>query len=317
MFIDYKLCTNQPIMNVLVQISLFLNQIQKKLMIHSMTGYGKAAAECTDKKVTVEIRSLNSKNLDVNTRIPFLYREKELEIRKIISERLHRGKVDFSVNTESTAANKNQQINPKIIKAYIAEFKQIVPDASDTELLSIVMRLPDVMTFTSDEVDEEEWSTVLKLMNEAIDNLNGFRLQEGMAIKEDFVKRIQNIEQLLSEVEPYEKERIETLKERFLKNLEELNTEYDENRYEQELIFYIERLDITEEKVRLAQHCKYFIETLDSDESEGKKLGFICQEIGREINTLGSKSNHSALQKIVVQMKDELEKIKEQILNIL
>lgn len=282
-----------------------------------MTGYGKATAECTDKKVTVEIRSLNSKNLDINTRIPLLYREKELEIRKLLSERLQRGKVDFSINTESTAANKNQELNHEVIKAYMQEFKEVVSDASDIELLSIVMRLPDVLKHSSDSIDEDEWKIVTDLMNQAIDNLNQFRLAEGSAIKEDFIKRIKNIEQLLSEVSPFESERIVTLKERFLKNLEELNTEYDQNRYEQELIYYIERLDITEEKVRLAQHCKYFIETLNTDQSEGKKLGFICQEIGREINTLGSKSNHSELQRIVVQMKDELEKIKEQILNIL
>lgn len=286
-------------------------------MIHSMTGYGKATAECTDKKVTVEIRSLNSKNLDINTRIPLLYREKELEIRKLLSERLQRGKVDFSINTESTAANKNQELNHEVIKAYMQEFKEVVSDASDIELLSIVMRLPDVLKHSSDSIDDDEWKIVMDLMNQAIDNLNQFRLAEGSAIKEDFIKRIKNIEQLLSEVSPFESERIFTLKERFLKNLEELNTEYDQNRYEQELIYYIERLDITEEKVRLAQHCKYFIETLNTDQSEGKKLGFICQEIGREINTLGSKSNHSELQRIVVQMKDELEKIKEQILNIL
>lgn len=286
-------------------------------MIHSMTGYGKATAECTDKKVTVEIRSLNSKNLDINTRIPLLYREKELEIRKLLSERLQRGKVDFSINTESTAANKNQELNHEVIKAYMQEFKEVVSDASDIELLSIVMRLPDVLKHSSDSIDDDEWKIVTDLMNQAIDNLNQFRLAEGSAIKEDFIKRIKNIEQLLSEVSPFESERIVTLKERFLKNLEELNTEYDQNRYEQELIYYIERLDITEEKVRLAQHCKYFIETLNTDQSEGKKLGFICQEIGREINTLGSKSNHSELQRIVVQMKDELEKIKEQILNIL
>lgn len=286
-------------------------------MIHSMTGYGKATAECTDKKVTVEIRSLNSKNLDINTRIPLLYREKELEIRKLLSERLQRGKVDFSINTESTAANKNQELNHEVIKAYMQEFKEVVSDASDIELLSIVMRLPDVLKHSSDSIDDDEWKIVMDLMNQAIDNLNQFRLAEGSAIKEDFIKRIKNIEQLLSEVSPFESERIVTLKERFLKNLEELDTEYDQNRYEQELIYYIERLDITEEKVRLAQHCKYFIETLNTDQSEGKKLGFICQEIGREINTLGSKSNHSELQRIVVQMKDELEKIKEQILNIL
>lgn len=286
-------------------------------MIHSMTGYGKAVAESADKKITIEVRSLNSKNLDLNVRIPFVYKEKELEIRKIISEKLQRGKVDFSILIETTSANKNQQINPVIIQAYIDEFKQIVPEASDAELLAIVMRLPDVMTYAENTLEDEEWQMTFETIDEAIRNLNEFRFAEGEVLQQDFIQRIGNIEQLLAEVEPFENERIQVLKERFLKNLEELGAEYDENRYEQELIYYIEKLDITEEKVRLAQHCKYFIETLQTDESEGKKLGFICQEIGREINTLGSKSNHSGLQKIVVQMKDELEKIKEQILNIL
>lgn len=286
-------------------------------MIHSMTGYGKAIAESADKKITIEVRSLNSKNLDLNVRIPFVYKEKELEIRKIISEKLQRGKVDFSILIETTSANKNQQINPVIIQAYIDEFKQIVPEASDAELLAIVMRLPDVMTYAENTLEDEEWQMTFETIDEAIRNLNEFRFAEGEVLQQDFIQRIGNIEQLLAKVEPFENERIQVLKERFLKNLEELGAEYDENRYEQELIYYIEKLDITEEKVRLAQHCKYFIETLQTDESEGKKLGFICQEIGREINTLGSKSNHSGLQKIVVQMKDELEKIKEQILNIL
>lgn len=286
-------------------------------MIYSMTGYGKATAECSDKKITIEIRSLNSKTLDLNTRIPYLFKEKELEIRKILSEKLQRGKVDFSIHTEANGDTKSQSVNSEIIKAYIEEFKQITPDASDAELLSIVMRLPDVMAFTSHEIDEDEWETISKLIIEATDNLNEFRLTEGKVLEKDFIQRIQNIVDLLQQVEPFEKERLETIKERFVKNLEELNVDYDQNRYEQEMIFYLERLDITEEKVRLKNHCDYFIETLESPESEGKKLGFICQEIGREINTLGSKSNNSGMQKIVVQMKDELEKIKEQMLNIL
>lgn len=282
-----------------------------------MTGYGKAVAECSDKKITIEIRSLNSKSLDLNTRLPFLYKAKELDIRKLLSEKLQRGKVDFSVNTEATADNKAQQINPEIIKAYINEFKIIVPEATDPELLAIVMRLPDVMAFTCKELDEEEWNIFVKLLNEAIENLNQFRLAEGKVLEQDFIQRIEKIKELLVQVEPFEKERIQTLKERFTKNLEELSSEYDQNRFEQELIYYLEKLDITEEKVRLKNHCDYFLENLNSKESEGKKLGFICQEIGREINTLGSKSNHSEMQKIVVQMKDELEKVKEQVLNIL
>lgn len=286
-------------------------------MIQSMTGYGKAVKECEDKKITIEIRSLNSKTLDLNTRLPYLYKEKELEIRKVLSEKLQRGKVDFSIMTEVTAASKAQQINPDIIRAYINEFKEIVPDATDAELLAIVMRLPDVLAFTSKELDEEEWNIALNLMNEAIDSLVEFRKAEGKVLEQEFIQRIEIILNLLLQVEPFEKERIHTLKERFIKNLEELNVEYDQNRFEQELIYYLEKLDITEEKVRLKNHCEYFLQTLKTDESEGKKLGFICQEMGREINTLGSKSNHSEMQKIVVQMKDELEKIKEQILNIL
>jgi len=286
-------------------------------MIQSMTGYGKAVAECSDKKITIEIRSLNSKSLDLSTRLPFLYKEKELEIRKLLSEKLQRGKIDFSINTEATALNKAQQINPEIIKAYIDEFKQIVPDASDAELLAIVMRLPDVMAFTCKEIDEAEWSQALGLVLKAIENLEQFRVDEGKVLEQEFIQRTNSILSLLEQVEPFEKERIEVLKERFIKNLEELRTEYDQNRFEQELIYYLEKLDITEEKVRLKNHCEYFLENLKSPDSEGKKLGFICQEIGREINTLGSKSNHSGMQKIVVQMKDELEKVKEQVLNIL
>jgi uncharacterized protein (TIGR00255 family) len=282
-----------------------------------MTGYGKSSAEYAEKKITVEIRSLNSKTLDLNTRIAYLYKEKELEIRKILSEKLQRGKVDFSIQTESSASGKTQTVNAGVIRAYINEFKEITPQANDSELLAIVMRLPDVMTFACNEIEEEEWKITLRLIEEAIENLNEFRLAEGSVLEKDFIRRIQAIENLLEKVEPFEKERIEVLKERFVKNLEELKVDYDLNRYEQELIYYLERLDITEEKVRLKNHCKYFIETLKTEESEGKKLGFICQEIGREINTLGSKSNHSGMQKIVIQMKDELEKIKEQVLNIL
>lgn len=286
-------------------------------MIQSMTGYGKAVAEHADKKITIEIRSLNSKSLDLNTRLPFLYKEKELEIRKLLSEKLQRGKIDFSINIESNSVNKAQQINPEIIKAYIGEFKQITPDASAAELLAIVMRLPDVMAFTCKEIEEEEWNQAVELILKAVENLTQFRLDEGKVLEQEFIQRNNSILSLLEQVEPFEKERIETLKERFIKNLGELTTEYDQNRFEQELIYYLEKLDITEEKVRLKNHCEYFLQTLKSEEFSGKKLGFITQEIGREINTLGSKSNHSGMQKLVVQMKDELEKMKEQVLNIL
>lgn len=282
-----------------------------------MTGYGKAAVECATKKITVEIRSLNSKSLDLSTRLPYLYREKELEIRKIISEELQRGKIDFSIQSESNDDNKSQQLNTPVIKAYMAELKQFSPDANDSELLAITMRLPDVMDYTSDEIDDEEWKRALGCIQIAIGNLTEFRRTEGAVLEKDFIKRIQKIEELLVEIKAFEKDRILVLKERFIKNLEELKVDYDKNRFEQELIYYIEKLDITEEKVRLKNHCDYFKETLQTDNSEGKKLNFICQEIGREINTLGSKSNNSDMQKIVVQMKDELEKIKEQMMNIL
>lgn len=286
-------------------------------MILSMTGYGKAVAECIDKKITIEIRALNSKSIDLNTRLPYLYKEKELEIRKFLSENLQRGKIDFSIQTEITSTGKTQQINPEIIKSYIAEFKEIAPEATDAELLAIVMRLPDVMAFTCSELDKTEWKQCHEIIKEAIANLQQFRKDEGKVLENEFQQRIHSILELLKQVEPFEKERIKTLRERFLKNLEELNAEIDQNRYEQELIYYLEKLDITEEKVRLKNHCEYFIKTMNSEESNGKKLGFITQEIGREINTLGSKSNHLEMQKIVVQMKDNLEKIKEQVLNIL
>lgn len=286
-------------------------------MIQSMTGYGKAVANCSVKKITVEIRSLNSKSLDLSTRLPYLYRERELEIRRIISDELQRGKIDFSILSESNGDNKSQKPNHQVIRAYMDEFKQIVPDADETELLSITMRLPDAVEYTNDEISDEEWERALSCIRIAISNLIEFRMKEGAVLEQDFIKRIKTIEDLLSRVEPFEKERIETLKERFVKNLEELKTDYDKNRFEQELIYYLEKLDVTEEKVRLKNHCDYFLETLASEDSEGRKLNFICQEIGREINTLGSKSNHSEMQKIVVQMKDELEKVKEQIQNIL
>ncbi|MFA5618915.1 MAG: YicC/YloC family endoribonuclease [Weeksellaceae bacterium] len=286
-------------------------------MIQSMTGYGKSIADCSDKKLTVEIRSLNSKSLDLSCRIPYLYREKELDIRKIISEKLQRGKVDLFVQSAANDDNKSQEINADVIRAYMKEFKEIVPDARDAELLNIVMGLPDVLEYTNDEITNNEWELMTKALNEAIENLIQFRRTEGAVLEQDFIHRIHKIEELLSAVGPFEKERIETLKERFSKALEELNPDYDKNRYEQELIYYLEKLDITEEKVRLKNHCDYFLETLRSPDSEGKKLNFICQEIGREINTMGSKSNHSEMQKIVVQMKDELEKVKEQVLNIL
>ncbi|HJD87007.1 YicC family protein [Empedobacter stercoris] len=286
-------------------------------MIASMTGYGKAVLELPEKKVTIEIRSLNSKTLDLNTRIPSFYREKELEIRNLISEKVQRGKIDFSMLVELNPAARNQSINAELIKSYMEEFKSITPNVTDGELLPVIMRLPDVISYTQDDLNEEEWNQIRATIIEAINALNQFRLDEGKVLEKYLTLNLNNILELLTQVIPFEQERIETIKERFNKRLEELKVDVDQNRFEQEMIFYLEKLDITEEKVRLKNHCEYFLKELAGIASNGKKLGFISQEIGREINTLGSKSNHSEMQKIVVQMKDELEKIKEQSLNIL
>ena len=286
-------------------------------MITSMTGFGKAVLELPEKKITIEIRSLNSKTLDLNTRFPSFYREKELEIRNLISEKVQRGKVDFSMMVELNPAARNQKVNADLIKSYIEEFRNITPTVTDGELLPVVMRLPDVISYSQDDLGEDEWNQIRATINDAIDALNQFRLDEGSVLEKYLTLNLTNILELLTQVVPFEKERIETIKERFNKRLEEVKVEIDQNRFEQELIFYLEKLDITEEKVRLKNHCEYFLKELAGNESNGKKLGFISQEIGREINTLGSKSNHSEMQKIVVQMKDELEKIKEQSLNIL
>ncbi len=282
-----------------------------------MTGFGKAVLELPEKKITIEIRSLNSKTLDLNTRFPSFYREKELEIRNIISEKIQRGKVDFSMMVELNPAARNQKVNADLIKSYIQEFKNITPTVTDGELLPVVMRLPDVISYSQDDLGEDEWNQIRATIITAIDALNEFRLDEGKVLEKYITSNLTNILDLLTQVVPFEIERITTIKERFAKRLEEVKVEIDQNRFEQELIFYLEKLDITEEKVRLKNHCEYFLKELEGNESNGKKLGFISQEIGREINTLGSKSNHSEMQKIVVQMKDELEKIKEQALNIL
>jgi len=282
-----------------------------------MTGFGKAVVELPEKKITLEIRSLNSKTLDLNTRIPSYYRTKELEVRNIISEKLQRGKVDFMISCELNVAARCQKINADLIKAYIEDFKNITPGVTDAELLPVVLRLPDVLNTAQEDLNDEEWSQIHKGIIAAIENLTGFRKDEGKVLENELRTRVENILNLLPKVEPFEGERIITIRERMTKRLEELSLEIDKNRFEQEVILYLEKLDITEEKVRLKNHCDYFLKELNCDESNGKKLGFISQEIGREINTLGSKSNHSEMQKIVVQMKDELEKIKEQSLNVL
>ncbi len=287
-----------------------------------MTGYGKATCTLPQKKVNIEIRSLNSKQLDINSRIPGLYREKEIEIRNKISNRLFRGKVDFSFFVEADTPDRVTKINQQIIESYFQQLKPLAEKLNidqTSDFLRVIMPLPDTTKTEQAELDEGEWKELLKSIDSAIDDIITFRQQEGEALNREVTQRIDNIRKLLEKIEPHEKERIEKIKERIKEGLQAVadKNSVDENRFEQELIYYIEKLDVTEEKVRLANHLDYFIETLESDKPVGKKLGFISQEIGREVNTLGSKANDAALQRIVIQMKDELEKIKEQILNVL
>ena len=287
-----------------------------------MTGYGKAEMEVNNKKITIEIKSLNSKQIDINTRIPVLYREKDIEIRKIISDRLIRGKVDFNIYVENLGEESNSRINEPILKGYYHHLQKISKDLGlqiDNNTLQAVLRLPDVVKTEYETLDEKEWETIhIKILG-AIDDIEAFRIKEGSALEADILGNVQSIHNLLKEIEPFEKQRIETLKARLTDNLEslKLNGNVDKNRFEQELIFYLEKLDINEEKVRLTNHCEYFYETSALPESSGKKLTFISQEIGREINTIGSKANESNIQRIVVQMKDHLERVKEQLLNVL
>lgn len=287
-----------------------------------MTGYGKAECELKDRKIIIEIKSLNSKNLDVYTKIPGIYREKELEIRTLISKKLLRGKVEFVVYYEITDENKATSINAGVVKNYIQQLKTIADELNletSEQLLQMAIRLPDTLNVEHDETDEEDWITIMDSVNKAIAQLDEFRAQEGKYLKEDIEGRIKIIDEKKNEITPFEVNRTEKIKTKLKESLFKVMDEkdYDKNRFEQELIYYLEKLDITEEKVRLTNHCNYFIEMLNEPESNGKKLGFIIQEIGREINTIGSKANDSDIQKLVVLMKDELEKIKEQMLNIL
>ena len=287
-----------------------------------MTGYGRATATCKGKKIHVEIKSLNSKTLDLSTRIAPLYREKEMEIRQTITARLIRGKVDFSIWIEKDAATDATPINTALVENYYRQIKDIaavtgIPEPEDWFLT--LLRMPDV-TAKSDveELDDEEWDVAGKAIDEAIDALIAFRNQEGAALERKFTEKIDNIAALLKSIEPYEKARVEKIKARIVEGLKTIpDVEYDKNRLEQELIYYIEKLDISEEKQRLANHLAYFRETMKENGGQGKKLGFIAQEMGREINTTGSKSNNAEMQNIVVKMKDELEQIKEQVLNAL
>ena len=286
-------------------------------MIQSMTGFGKASLQLTTKKITVEIKSLNSKGLDLNTRMPSVFREMELGLRNQISQRLERGKVDFSLYVEVTGEETTSKINVPIVKGYINQMKAVIPNADETELMKMAVRMPDALKTERDEIDENEWKQIQTVINEALENIANFRKDEGASLEKEFQLRIGNINNLMNEAVSYDAERVETVKTRLRTALDELKVNVDENRFEQELIFYLEKYDITEEKVRLGNHLSYFLETLNGTEANGRKLGFITQEMGREINTMGSKSNHTEMQKLVVMMKDELEKIKEQVLNVL
>lgn len=282
-----------------------------------MTGFGKAFMQLPNKKITVEIKSLNSKGLDLNVRTPSVYREMELQIRNSIAQRLERGKIDFSLYIEVTGEETSAKINVPIVKGYINQIKEVIPNADETELMKMAVRMPDALKTEREELDKNEWLQIEKVISEALDNIATFRSDEGLSLEKEFEIRISNIENLMNKAVSYDSERVETVKTRLRTALEELKATIDENRFEQELIFYLEKYDITEERVRLGNHLNYFLETMKNEEALGRKLGFITQEIGREINTMGSKSNHTEMQKLVVQMKDELEKIKEQVLNVL
>lgn len=291
-------------------------------MIQSMTGYGKSVVAYKDKKINVEIKSLNSKALDLSTRIAPLYREKEMEIRQMIAKALERGKVDFSIWIEKDTIVDPTPINTALVENYYHQIKEIsaqtgIPEPQDW--FYTLLRLPDVTTKTEVEtLEEEEWVAVKSAIEEAIHHLVEFRIQEGAALQKKFTEKIDNIGKLLASIEPYEKSRVEKIRAKIIDGLKEIpEVDYDKNRLEQELIYYIEKLDISEEKQRLANHLKYFRETMEEGHGQGKKLGFIAQEMGREINTTGSKSNQAEMQNIVVKMKDELEQIKEQVLNAL
>lgn len=290
-------------------------------MIKSMTGFGKAEASLPNKKISVEIRSLNSKQLDLNLRLPSLYRQLEVEVRNLISKVVLRGKVDVFISVETAKAETSVEINKEAFKEYFNELKQAAQfadaEVNDSVLISSVMRLPDVISSPTEMLSDEESKVLLDTVKTAAVQLDAFRLQEGAVLIQDLLHRVDKIEGYKQEVIPYEKQRTETIKQRILDGLKDLNVEVDHNRLEQEMIFYIEKLDITEEKVRLSNHCKYFREVSASEEAVGRKLNFIAQEMGREINTMGSKANESNIQILVVKMKDELEKIKEQVLNIL
>ena len=289
-------------------------------MIQSMTGFGRAILLLPQKKITVEVRSLNSKQLDISIRIPSIYKEKELSIRSFLSSSLRRGKIELSVFVENIGSESTYKINKDLVEAYIKSLQEFGNNmVSHGELLAIAMKLPDAMKLDCKELEKEEWDAIMKTIEEAVESLIDHRKAEGLSIEKDLKMKIQAIDKLHDQVPKYEHERIDTIKERISTKLNDVieSIEFDRDRLEQEMIYFIEKLDISEEKVRLKNHCVYFIETINSHDNNGKKLGFISQELGREINTMGSKANHSEIQKLVVQMKDSLEKIKEQVLNVL
>lgn len=286
-------------------------------MIQSMTGFGKASLQLPTKKITVEVKSLNSKGLDLNVRMPSLYREMELGLRTLISTRLERGKVDFAIYIESTSEQTSTKVNVPVVKNYIAQLREVYPAADETELMKMAVRMPDTMKTEREEIDENDWDQIQVIIEEALVNILSFRKDEGESLEKEFNLRIGNIRQYMEDALALDPERVQAIKERLQTAISELKVNVDENRFEQELIYYLEKLDITEEKVRLTNHLDYFLETIEGTEANGRKLGFITQEMGREINTMGSKSNHAQMQKLVVMMKDELEKIKEQVLNVL
>lgn len=295
-------------------------------MIQSMTGFGKATLQLESKKINVEIKSLNSKGLDLNTKLPMAYREMELGVRTEISQTLERGKIDFTVYLESTTEQTSSKVNLPVVKNYMSQLKDVLFsninikagfEEFDTELLKMAIRMPDAMKVEREEVDENEWKAIQTVIREALSNIQNFRQAEGLSLEKEFQLRIANIRQFLAEAIALDPERIKIIKDKLQTAIAELKINVDENRFEQELIYYLEKLDVTEERVRLINHLDYFLETINGNEANGRKLGFITQEMGREINTLGSKSNHAEMQKLVVMMKDELEKIKEQVLNVL
>ena len=286
-------------------------------MIQSMTGFGKASLQLPTKKITVEVKSLNSKGLDLSVRMPSSYREMELGLRNQIALKLERGKIDFSIFIESTAEQTSTKVNVPIVKAYINQLREVYPAADETELMKMAIRMPDTLKTEREEIDENDWSEIQKVILEALDYIGDFRKDEGASLEKEFQLRIGNIRQYMNDTLALDPERVQAIKDRLQTAIAELKVNVDENRFEQELIYYLEKLDITEEKVRLTNHLDYFLETINGTEANGRKLGFITQEMGREINTMGSKSNHAQMQKLVVMMKDELEKIKEQVLNVL